>query len=194
MIRYAIVLAALLLSACETVPARFTPPAFAFEQSQSQPIRLQVGSIEFINHYQPPLRDPQVEHLFLVTPSAAIERWVSSRMVASGGAGVLQITLHEASVTSHALPTTTGVKGLFTDDQDTRYDGKIAVTFRLFDGTSNASRAAGDVEVTRFISLNERATIDMRERRFHQMLDTMMTDFNREAEQRLRQHFGLYFR
>jgi hypothetical protein len=185
---------ALLITACQQAPSAYAPEPFAFESPTITPINMNVAKIDLINHYQSPMKRPNVEQDFLVNPSRAIEKWVGSRMRAAGNQGTLQIIVHEAKVLESPLPKTQGVKGLFTDDQDARYDAKIAVTFRLFDGASTASRASGDVEVTRFITINEKATIFQRQQKYHQMLEQAMADFDREANNRFRQYFLPYLR
>jgi hypothetical protein len=184
----------LLITACQQAPSAYKPEPFAFESPNIAPININVAKIDLINHYQSPLKRPNVEQDFLVTPSSAIEKWVGNRMRAAGNQGTLQIIVHEAKVLESPLAKTQGVKGLFTDDQDARYDTKLAVTFRLFDGASTASRASGDVEVTRFITINEKATIFERQQKYHQMLEQAMADFDREANNRFRQYFLPYLR
>ena len=179
-----------LLTACENAPSAFVPGPLAFESTIAAPMRIHVAKIEVLNHYQSPLRRPNMEQDFPVAPAKAIEKWVARRLSATGSSGVLQVIIHDGSVKETPLRKTPGVKGLFTDDQDARYDAKLAVTFRLFDGTSIASAATGDVEVTRFITINEKATVFERERIYHQMTDAMMNDFEREANARLHQHFS----
>ena len=183
-----------LLTACENAPQAYHAPALSFTTTQAAPIRMNVAKIDVINHYQPPYKRPNVEQEFPVAPAKAVEQWVVHRMESTGSSGTLEITIHTASAIETPLKKTAGVKGLFTDDQDARYDTKIAVTFRLLDSTSTASRATADVEVTRFITINEKATVYERERIYHQMLDKLMVDFDREAQQRLRQYFSAYMR
>lgn len=182
---------ALMLSACQEAPSAYTPAPFAFEKTQT-PTAVKLGKIDFLNHYQPPLKRPNVEHEFLVAPDKAIEAWLDHRLRAGGASGTFEVTINDASVIETPLKKTEGIKGLFTDDQDARYDGHISVTFRAYDGTSSAARAVADVEIKRFITIHEKATVFERQRLFHEMLTAMMVDFDREANARLAQYFSGY--
>ncbi len=187
-------IAALLLTACETAPAGYSPPPLSFENATSAPIALNVAKVDVLDRYESPLKRPNVEQEFPVMPQKALTQWANQRIRAVGTAGTLEVTIREASVRETPLKKTQGVKGLFTDDQDARYDARIVVTYRLFDGTSNASRAQADVEVTRFMTINEKATVVERQKRYHQMLDLMLTDVERETNNRMRQYFAAYLR
>lgn len=181
----------ILLTACQPAPTAYKPEPFSFESAATVPITMNVAKIELLNQYDPPLKHPNVEQDFLVTPSAAVEKWLDRRIRAAGSSGTLQIMIRDAQVIEKSLPKTEGIEGLFTDDQEARYDAKIVVTFRILDAPS---QAVGDVEVTRFITMNERASVVERQQRFHRMLQAMMADFDREATARLQQYFLPYVR
>lgn len=180
---------ALFLAACQNAPEAFRPRPFAFEVNRSAPTSINVAEIKIIENYQPPLRQPFVEQDFPVAPANAVRKWVDSRLKATGASGVLEVTIDDASVRETRLPKTKGVKGVFTDDQEARYDAKLSVTFRLFRGERAISEASGEVIVTRSRTINEHATVDQRDAMYHQMTAEMMNDFEREANSRLRQYF-----
>lgn len=184
-----------LLSACAQAPEAFKagPLAFELEQGITQ---MSVNEIRVINHYQSPMKRPNVEQEFPVTPSAAVGTWVSKRLRANPGSnlGVLEVTIHDASVVEQALPKTEGFKGLITDDQDARFTAKLVVSFKHYPAGSSAANATGDVTVSRSRTINERATVSERAAIFHQMTNALMTDFDREANTRLRQYFAAYIR
>jgi hypothetical protein len=190
--RIVLALTALTLLGCEPAPQaqNLGPISFA-----NQPkIRLAVSEIRVVEQYEPPMKSPNVEHIFHTTPSKAIGQWATDRLQAAGTQGLMEVSIEDASVVEVPLPKTEGLRGLFTDDQSERYDGKIRVTFRIFDGARAIAIAEGDVNVVRSRSVNEKATIQDRERMFHQMTQEMMTQFNGEAEKRLRQYFGAFLR
>lgn len=191
MFKKIILAAAFLLVACEPAPVGYKPDPLNF--AIRPPIRVNVAQIRVVESYQAPMGGANVEHTFPVPPSTAIKQWVAQRLAATGQSGILEVTIVDASVRAVPLPKTEGVKGLFTDDQDARYDANIAVTFRALD--SNAmTTASGDVNVTRSRSINEKATIDQRQQIFHTMTKDMMNSFDAESESRLRQFFGAYLK
>lgn len=192
--KFFLMLALLTLTACENAPPEYTPPPLTFETQSTAPFNVNVARVEVLNHYQSSYAAPNVEHEFAITPVQSVTLWVDKRLRAAGNTGRLEVSITEASVRETPLKKTPGVKGLFTDDQDTRYDAKLIVTFRLYTDDSTVSRAVGDVEVTRYATINERATIYDRQKLYHLMLDRLMLDFQREANNRLRQHFSPYLR
>lgn len=184
-------IALLALSACQEAPTAYTPTPFAFENSVA-PTPVKLGKIDVVNHFQSPMKRPHIEQDMRVSPEKAIEAWLDHRLRAAGGAGRFEVTINDASVVETPLKKTEGVKGFFTDDQDARYDAHISVTFRAYDGSSNAAKAVADVEVKRFITIHEKATVFERQQRYHEMLQAMMVDFDREANARFAQYFGGY--
>ncbi len=184
-----------LLSACAQAPEAFKAGPLAFEREQGI-TRLSVNEIRVVNHYQSPMKRPNVEQEFPVAPASAVSTWVSKRLRANPGSnqGILEVTIHDASVLEQALPKTEGFKGLITDDQDARYTAKLVVSFKHYPQGSTAANATGDVTVSRSRTINERATVSEREAIFHQMTNALMTDFDREANSRLRQYFAAYIR
>ena len=185
---------ALLLTACQQAPNAYVPEPFAFETNAIAPIRLNVAEIKVVNGYTAPLRKPNVEHEFPVTPATAVRQWVNKRLKAIGSNNILEITIDNASVKEVPLPKTKGVEGLFTDDQDTRYDAKLVVTMRLYSGTRAMSDASADITITRSRSINEKATVFDRERLYHSMVREMMASFDGEANKQLRQYFSNYLK
>lgn len=190
--RFLSVLACVLLSACENAPPAYTPPPLAFETQTAAPTNVNVARIDVLNHYESPFQRPNVEQEFAVTPAQAIEKWVGKRLHAVGNAGRLEVEISNASARETSLKKTPGIKGLLTDDQDARYDVKLIVTFKLYADDSNVARAVGDVEVSRYATINERATVVDRQKLYHQLLNQLMTDFDREANARLAQYFSGY--
>ena len=182
------------LTACEEAPQPFKPGPLAFEQSTIAPLSVNVATIKITDNYTPPLRRPNVDQDFPIAPDSAIRRWVGARLKATGTSGVLEVVINDAAVKEVPLPTTKGVKGLFTDDQDARYDAHIAVTFRLFTGAQAMSDATSDVEVSRSHSINEKATIYQRQALFQQMINEMMNDFDQESNMRLHQYFARFLK
>lgn len=184
-----------LLGACAQAPEAFKPSPLAFELEQGI-TQMSVNEIRVVNHYQSPMKRPNVEQDFPVAPASAVNTWVSQRLRATPGnnQGILEVTIHDASVIEQALPKTEGFKGLITNDQDARFTAKLVVSFKHYPQGSNAANATGDVTVSRSRTIGERATVSEREAIFHQMTNALMTDFDREANARLRQYFAAYIR
>ncbi|MFZ4540378.1 MAG: hypothetical protein ACOYNL_01030 [Rickettsiales bacterium] len=186
------------LTACEEAPRAYTPAPFAFELVAAQPVMVNVHEVRVVNDYKSTNRRPNVEQEFPVPPAVAVSKWVNQRLKPNpviSANSVLEVVINDASVRETKLDKTKGVKGIFTDDQDARYDVKLSVTFRLFGGGGRGiSDATGDVNVTRSRTINEKATVYQREAIYHQMVSDMMVDFDREANARLRTYFAPYLK
>lgn len=179
------------LSACETAPAAYTPTPLDFSGA---PVRLNVAQIRVVENYHAPMARPNVEQEFPTPPAAAVKKWVAQRLTAVGSSGALEVAIDDASVREVPLPKTGGIKGVFTDDQDARYDGNLRVTLRLYDGMQAGSVASGDVSVMRSRSINEKATVNERTRFYETLTKEMMMSFDNETNARLRQYFSTYIR
>ncbi len=149
------------LAGCETPNPGPTFPPLSFTDRPG--FALPVASIEVQNTYAPPLATPNVEHLMPVAPGPGAERWALDVMKASGVSGVARLVIAEASVVEVPLQKTQGVKGLFTVDQDVRYDGRLSVRLEIID-TGNIRRAQVLSTVERSQTVAEDVTPNQRAR------------------------------
>jgi hypothetical protein len=183
---------AVMLMSCQQAPAPQTLEPIRF--SGLPKIRIAASEIRVVDNYDAPLKSPNVEHMFPTPLTTSISQWSTDRLQAAGTDGIMEVTIEEASVVEVKLPKTKGLRGLFTDDQSERYDAKLRATMRLYTGNRAIAVAEGDVNVVRSRSINEKATINDRERLFHDMSKELMTQFNTQSEARLRQYFGAFLR
>jgi hypothetical protein len=179
----------LLPSACQPTAQmpNLAPPSFA----QMTPINLDVANIEVIDEYTPPMKAPNVEQFFAVTPEEAVHLWVRDRLRAVGSARTLQVIVKDASVVEKSLPRTQGVKGAFTNDQAQQYDARLEVEMRIYSDRA-ISDASINVVATRTRTIAENASVAEREKLFHDMLNELMASLNAELEKNIYQYFGNY--
>lgn len=183
----ALVATALLATACSDAPLdqafspiRFTQPPFRVNVAQVQ--------VEDLT----PVRQNAVDNQLPVSLNSAIQQWSQDRVMATGSTGTLFISIEDASVLETPLPKTDGIKGFFTDDQDAKYDAKIIARLRVMDGASPMPVAEASVNVQRGRTINEKATLQDREKFYYQLVTDLMSDFNREADSGIRQYLGQY--
>jgi len=184
------VMLAFLAVACQPAPEAYVPEPIRFAALGQ--IRMNVAEIRLVESYKSSGKSPNVEQNFPMPPAAAIKQWVSDRLVASGQNGILEITIDNASVKELALPKNEGIDGMFTNDQEARYDALVHVTYRLYTGNQGLSDASGEVVVTRSRSIAEGATVDERQKFFHDLTREIMVQFNTESEKRFQQYFGAF--
>jgi hypothetical protein len=87
----------------------------------------------------------------------------------------------------------TSFKGLFTKQQSNRYDVNIDVALELIDHTGktvgfSAAQAARSTSTREDISLNER------DRRWLELTEKTMEDFNREIETNVKKYLAAWLR
>jgi hypothetical protein len=177
-----------LIAACAT-PAPQAPQEISF--SQYPVMNVDVGNIEVIEAYNPPLAPPNIEHLMPYSPAAAMKIWVKDRLRATGSDKLMQVTIVDASVTESKLPKTKGIQGLFTNDQDRRYDGRLEVEVRIY-GNAALSEADTSVTVTRSITIPENASVNSRRAAYMQMVKDMMEMMNAKLEKNMLGYMGNY--
>ena len=184
-----VALAAGLLTACAQTPPPDPLPELTFAQLGK--IQLNVASVEIVESYIPPLRGPNIEHLFPLSPTQAARRWSEDRLTALGTEGRAQFVIDTASVTETVLPVEKGLRGAVTVDQASRYDATLVVTleirndrgFRLAFATARAERST---TVPEDLTLNERNAIQFR------LVEGLMADLNEALEARIREFLSAY--
>lgn len=180
-------LAALLCSAVvaacgpsQPAPAKFADITF----QQFAKYRFAVGKIEIVREYVPPLKPPNIEHLFPVTPMQVAERWAQDRLVAAGGTSELRYVIKRASAVESELPRTTGIRGAFTKDQAQRYDAVIEVEIEIRNERGYRDGvAAARWDVTQ--SVAEDVTVAQREHVWFQMSEALGRGLNKELDSRI---------
>ena len=175
------------LAGCEaTVPS----PAFpdlTFEHLG--PIKLNVGSVEIISSYKPPLSAPNVEHLFPTPPGDALGRWAADRLIATGSASRARFVILDASVVETALKKEKGLTGAFTKDQSERYDAVLEATLEIFDD-SGASKGFANARANRSVTVSEDATVNDRAQAWFSLNEALMRDINAELEKNISLYLG----
>jgi len=185
------VLAASLLTACAQTPPPEPLPELTFAHLDK--IQLNVASIEIIENYVPPLRGPNIEHLFPLAPSDAARRWSEDRLRALGTEGRAQFVIDTASVVETKLPVEKGLRGAVTVDQQLRYDATLTVTvtveirndrgFRQAFATASAERSQ---TVPEDLTVNERRAIQFR------LVEDLMADLDQALEAKIAEFLSAY--
>ena len=182
------IVAVSLLAACSTPPPRPVFPDIRF--TTEMPLQLDVASLDVQQAYQMPFRAPNVEHLFPVPPSRALENWARDRLKPVGHAGQAVFTIRNASVIQTELPTQQGITGAFTTQPSERYDLSIQASLTIIENGLQVRTAT--VTTTRSQSLLQGITPNDRDRAFYDMTKAAMADFDKQMESEIRNTFGDY--
>ena len=184
----AAVLTLLEISACS---APTPPPAPSLSFTGSPTIQVNVAKIETVEAYKSPFSAPNVEHLMPYSPADAMAIWIKDRLRAIGHDKLLQITIVDASVKESDLPTTKGIKGLFTVDQNKRYDARLEVEMKIY-GEGALSESSTSAFVTRSITIPENASVNYRKNAYEKMLQELMKMLNDKLENNMLNYMGNY--
>jgi len=177
------------VAGCETPVQMQKLPELTF--AHLQPMKLDVARIEVVSEYRSPLRAPNVEHLFPTPPLKAMKRWAKDRLRAVGRSGVAKLILTKASAIETALPTQTGLKATFTKQQSQRYD--LTVEARLEVSSPNR-QGTTTAHATRFSTVREDASINVREKIWFDLTEALVHDFDKAMEKNMRQHLRGWLR
>ena len=182
---------AVVLAACETpVPAPVFPQ---LTYAHLGAIRLDVAKVEVVDQYVPPLKRPNVEHEFPVTPAAAARRWVVDRIKAAGSGRTVRVLIRTAAVRVKALPKSKGLRGLFTVEESERYDGELAMTIEIR-SERGFRDAFAEARVTRSRTVLENISLNQRTEVYFEMTEGLMIDLNAELEKNIRRHLARFLR
>jgi len=179
----------LVLAACSSTISRSTPA----EQNYGRlpPIVLDVAAIEINETYQPPLKEPHVEHSFPTPPDEAFRKWVGERLKARGEGRTLRITINEASAVRVPLEAETGLSALFTKEQVERIDARLGVLMEILDGHGlPVAHVSALSERSR--TLPEGLTLNDRDQVYREITIALINDLNTTIEQNLREHLANY--
>ena len=182
----------LALSACQTPdPApRYADITF----SHLEPIKLDVGAIDYSQAYVPPAKIPNVEHLFPQRPSVVARRWAGERLEAVGAISrIARVTLVNASVIGSALDTTQGIKGVFTIDQAARYEATVEILMEIVNSQGVIEGRASAV-AQRSTTAPEHINLNERDQIWFELTEAVMRDLDREMEATIRKYLAKFVR
>lgn len=176
---------ALAVAACATPPMRDMPE---IRFTTRAPIVLDVARVEVAQSYQPPLADPNVEHLFPQTPSDVIRRWTRDRLQPAGTAGYARVYIEDASVTAEQLARTPGIRGAITVDQAQQLRARFQVRIEADNGSGTRGYTLATAQRT--TTVPEDATLAEREQIWYRLTEATMSDLDAELESNIRGQMG----
>jgi hypothetical protein len=177
-----------LVAGCAGPPPRPTYPDIHF--TNRPPLELDVARVDVQMDYRMPMRAPNVEHLFPVPPSRAMENWAHDRLKPTGNSGRAIFIIRNASVTETDLPQTEGVRGAFTTEPAQRYD--MALEANLVIEVNGLQVKTASVRVSRSDGVLNDATPNDRDRTEYDMTRAAMGDFDKQMETEIRNNFGTF--
>ena len=180
---------ALLLAAtgCETPAPEPVFPDLTF--AHLTPIGIDVSTIEVIENYVSPMRAPNVEHEFPVSPGKATLYWTKRRFRATGSVRRGQVIIQDASVTATPLNVKKGVTGLFSNEQSVRYDARIQVRIEVTSPVGGRSSFA-TATVKRSRTAAEEISLNERHQLFFDLVSALLEDLDAAAVKNVRQHMS----
>lgn len=168
-------------------PLQAPVPQLTFSHLSAFPLR--VAQVEIADEYAAPVDPPHIERLVPAAPDAAIRAWAGHRLVAAGGTGVARLVIKTASVTATPLKVTQGLKGAFTKDQSERYEAVVRAELHIYEGGgTDAGYVAAEASHSRTVA--ENASVNDRRRVQFELVEALMTEFDREMEKNIRAHLG----
>lgn len=174
------------LAACQNAPMAPKYPQLTWRHLP--PYKLSVAGIEVVNQYQPPLKAPNVDHLFPQPPLDVMARWAKDRLQARGGSATVRVIIADASVVEEPLKKKEGLTGVVTTDQSERYNGKINVTVEIR-SDRGFREAFVHAAAARTRTVPEDITLNGREKVWFEMTEALMQDINRQLDDAIPRYF-----
>ena len=175
-------LSAVALAACTTPPPSPRFPELTFVHLQ--PFRLDAASLDVVEAFQPAAGARDVSLGMPVPPAVAAQRWARDRLTPAGNAGRIVFTITDASVVEVPLARTRGLRGVVTDDQSERYDGRLAAKISITDGRGR--RGEVTAEATRSRTVAEKTTLNQRDRIWFEITEALIRDLDTELDAAIR--------
>ncbi|MDP6172638.1 MAG: hypothetical protein QGF09_00535 [Rhodospirillales bacterium] len=181
----------LALAACDVPVAVQKLPQLTFRHLA--PIPLNVVDLQVANQARPPMTAPHMAHLMPAPPAQALKRWAEDRLRISGRSGTARFTILSAEVTETRLAIDKSVTGLFKKQQSDRYDGKIEATLEIFDDRGTR-RGRVTAQAFRSLTMAEDLTLVQRRRKWFELVEAMMGDFNTTMERNISSYLTEFLR
>ena len=134
---------------------------------------LDVGSLEIVETYEPPLVPPYVEHLVPISPGEALRRWASHTLRPVGESGTVRVTISKASMVGQHLDVDQDFKSIFTREQAGKYTASIEITIDILD-ERRISRAYANAEAEASATIFEDATLAERDKILFELINTLL--------------------
>jgi hypothetical protein len=183
LLRFLAVSVLLVLAGCQQPPPQQRLPELSF--AGQPPIQLNIGRIEVVTQYQPPLRAPNVEHQMPVSPAAAMQRWAQDRLRPLGRDGSARLIIRDAKVTETRLKTDSGFTGMFKEQPSERYDAVLDVVFQVLDDRQFMI-AEAQAQATRSRGVLEGISVNERERIWYEMVKQLSDDVGAQLDANIR--------
>jgi hypothetical protein len=117
--------------------------------------------------------------------------WPDDRLQTAGTSDMLRYSVIEASITSNALKTTKGIKGVFTDDQSDKIELKVAAKLELMDA-NGVQKGEVQAMAARSRTLAESMSVDEREQAIYDATAALLMDLDRELERQINANLGRF--
>jgi hypothetical protein len=173
------------LAGCETDVRVQKLPELTFAHLGA--IELNVARLDVVSRYQAPMKRPNVDHLFPVSPLTAMKRWAQDRIKPAGRSGTVTFTVHEASVIEEKLKMKSGVTGTFTTQQSERYTARVEATLEVVD-QAGQRRGFATANAVRSRTLREDASLNAREKMWFGLVEELMQEFDKEMTKNIKTH------
>lgn len=181
--------AVLLLSSCQSAPPDTQTPVLMFDTLPQ--ISMNVARIEIVDGYQPPMRAPNVDHLFKQPPREVARRVLEKQLTANGSNHTLRVIIEDASVVKKDLPVSQGFTGFFTNEQSEEYASRVSLKFQLIsDDTPDRVVADAFVLSERTQTLLEDSSPAERDMAFFTLDENIMQDLRKGIEGSVKRTFG----
>lgn len=170
---------AFIATGCDTPPERRQFAQLTYQHLP--PIRLDVAEIVVVEAYESPKTPPYIDHLFPLRPSSVAARWAKDRLQAGGRDGQATYTVRVAEAKETPLERSSGLTGIFTEDQSDRYDLIMQVDLEVLrmQPVANGKISA---QVQRSQTVGEDMTLNEREAVWYQMTESAMNELDGKLE------------
>ncbi len=181
------------LAGCSTPATVQTLPEMSFVHLGA--LNFNVEKVEIDNRYKPSSDGNHVEDRFATSPVVAIRTWAQDRLkpVGTAGSGTLRVIVNDASVKETDLKLDKSLKGTFTKQQSNRYDLNLDVALEILDASGKPVGFSA-AKAFRSITTGEDMSLNDREKRWFEMTEKSMDDFNNEMESNIRRYLAGWLR
>lgn len=143
--------------------------------------------------YQSPFAYPNAEHLAPISPSKAINNWVSKNFTANGQSDdIVKVIITDASIIEKRAHPETKIKDIFVKKQNVNYNGKVELTIQVYDSEGITPKATMDINSSMGHTGNTDDSPAQKEALLYDLTKSLLEEVNSQVDSHIFNYLGNY--
>ncbi len=185
----ALIFAALVLSSCKfNYTTRPEAESVAADYSAYPAYMMDIATLEFSNEYRPKVDSKNNEGLKPST-SEAVKSWAQVRFKPKGASKTMRVVVNKAETSDHELIKDKGITAWFKKEPVAKVEGKLDVTFKIFNEKEILPEAEMHIAVTAHKNVMDESD---KQTVLDDLNALLLNELNQETDKQIKNYLGKY--